>query len=247
MAVAHARSIPLARARAAPLVRFSHSKRATMRVLLVSIAIIHVLNLPAVWLRYHEVPIRGASYYVALFSVSSEGALPTWYSAVTLLLCAVLLGVIAAVHRGQAFRAHWSALAVIFGLMSLDEATAIHEMLTAPLRARLHTGGVLFFAWVIPGLVFVAVLAFAYAKFLWSLPRRTSALFLLAGTTYLAGALGMEMAAGLYVETRGYTFAYGLLGTLEEVLEMGGVALFIYGLLDHLERHVGRLEIALRP
>ncbi|HEX7045156.1 MAG TPA: hypothetical protein VF203_11145 [Burkholderiales bacterium] len=218
-----------------------------MRVLLVSIAIIHALNLPAVWLRYHDVPIRGGSYYVALFSVSSEGALPTWYSAVTLLLCAVLLGVIAAVYRGQPFRAHWSALAVIFGLMSLDEATAIHEMLTTPLHARLNTGGALFFAWVIPGLAFVAVLALAYVRFLWSLPRRTGGLFLLAGATYVAGALGMEMAAGLYVEARGYTFVYGLMATAEEVLEMGGVALFIYGLLDHLEHHVGRLEIALRP
>jgi hypothetical protein len=238
---------PQIRATAPAVVRLALSKRAVTRVLLLSIVAIHLLNLPAVWLRYEVAPTFLRGVYVAIFSVSSEGKLPTWYSAVALLICAVLLGAIAAARDGDPFRRHWSALAVIFGLMSLDEATAIHEMLSQPLRARLNTSGPLFFAWVIPAMAFLVILALAYARFMRALPRRTGGLFLLSGALYIAGALGMEMVGAQYADVHGATLAYGVLSTLEEVFEMSGIALFIYSLLDYLERRVACIEVPLQP
>jgi hypothetical protein len=185
--------------------------------------------------------VRHSFGFVFQFAPDEEGNLATWYASVLLLTCAALLGAIAWRAAGSRYRRHWAGLAGLLVLMSADEAAQMHEMLIAPLRAAWHTGGVFHFAWVIPGMAFVACVLAACVGFLRDLPPRTRRLFLAAAAVYLGGALGVEMAGGFYASRWGSaTFAYGMLTSLEEALELAGAVLLAYGLADHLRRHVFR-------
>jgi len=224
--------------------RIEISKNGVTRTLVATIVVLHLLNIPAVIFRYAW-PWEGARHYIAFFSVAGEGKLPTFYSGVALLAAAALLGLIAAHAQSRGgFRLHWAGLGGIFALMAMDEMVAIHELSSGVLRSYFGiTGGPLYHAWVIPALVFLVFLALAYFRFLAALPARSRALFVTAGAIYVAGALGMEMAGSAYSAAHGQDLAYGVLSTIEEVLEMSGIVVFLYGLMDHLEHHASESSI----
>jgi hypothetical protein len=94
----------------------------------------------------------------------------------------------------------------------------------------------MYFAWVIPYALAVLVIGVLYLRFVWSLAARTRALFICAGSVYLAGALGFESVGGWYFSLHGEIedLTYSLLVAAEEFLEMSGIILFIYALLDYL-------------
>ncbi|HKU71813.1 MAG TPA: hypothetical protein VJQ51_13345, partial [Burkholderiales bacterium] len=71
------------------------SKGGATRFLIAAVIVLHLLNVPAVAFQYVW-PWEGARHYIAFFSVSGEGKLPTFYSGVTLLIAAALLGLISA-------------------------------------------------------------------------------------------------------------------------------------------------------
>jgi hypothetical protein len=149
-----------------------------------------------------------------------------------------------AAQRRERFRWHWLALAVIFALLSLDEQVSIHERAMWPMRKWLDPSGIFFFGWVIPAMAGLVVLGVAYFKFLLHLPRMQRAMFMLSATVYLGGALGMEMIGGAHASrwgAEGPTNA--LLTSIEEMLEIAGLILFVYALLDHLRARWGELSI----
>jgi len=211
-----------------------------MRYLWAAIVALHILNIPAVWLRYSPDISPLMSLYVAFFGVSGEGKIPTWFSAIALTVCAILLAIISgcSFRKRDKYALYWVGLTLTFALMSIDEAIAIHELTTAPLRSMLNTSGVFYFAWLIPAVTFVGVFGLLYVRFLNYLPRRSCRLFLGAGAVYLAGVIGMEMIGSAYVSNYGYDLTYGILASIEEILEMSGIALFIFALLDYLEKEV---------
>jgi hypothetical protein len=185
--------------------------------------------------------------FVPKFDLGTENNVPTWFSTICLFLCAIALAAIALTEwRGKGpLRVYWFGLAGTFVLLSLDEAASFHEMLTAPLRAALHTGGLLYFAWVIPGGLFVLGFLFLFWRFLSDVPAETRRGFLLAGLTYCSGCLAMEMIGGRYLALHGADFNCALMCILEESLEMAGVILFLRSLLAYLADHVGSLTIRL--
>ncbi len=78
----------------------------------------------------------------------------------------------------------------------VDEGTTIHETVGYALRDLLGTSGVLFFAWVIPATVILAIFATIYLKFLVHLPGRIRLLVVIAGALFVGGALGIELLRG---------------------------------------------------
>lgn len=176
--------------------------------------------------------------FVPRFSLVQEANVPTWYSSTTLLVCAVLLGVVARVERkpGSRFTLHWKVLALLFLYLSVDEAAELHEVLIEPLRGTLNAGGLFHFAWVVPAIVLLAVLGLAYARFLVHLPASTRRLFVVAASTFVGGAVGAEMVGWAWVESRGFhNLGSVLIWTVEESLEMLGIVVFVYALLHHLQ------------
>jgi hypothetical protein len=184
--------------------------------------------------------------FVRLFHTDSEGNIPAFYSSSTLLLCSILLATIASAKKrgGDRYALHWRALAIIFLFLSLDEAASIHESGTERLRSALDAGGLLYFTWVIPGAAFVLLFVAAYLGFLADLPAKTRRGFLVAGTTFVGGALGMEMVGGRFAESYGVqNMRYQMIATVEELLEMLGIVVFIYALMSYMDTHVGEVQV----
>ncbi len=189
-----------------------------------------------------------AGPFVELFDLNIEGNIPTFYSTSALLLSSALLAIIAFAKKKEdaPYRLHWKALSVIFLFLSLDEASQLHEVTVEPLRSALNAGGFLYHTWVILGAVFLLIFVLAYLRFLADLPRKTRNLFLVAGALFVGGALGMEMISGYYLSSyldvprwRLGSFCnvrlnLAKLRTVEELLEMLGIVVFIYALMSYI-------------
>ncbi len=185
---------------------------------------------------------------IDLFDFDIEGNVPTLYSAVSVLFCSALLALITRVNwrKPDGKRFYWLGLTILFLLLAIDEGTAIHEEISTFLERYMDARGVLYFLWVVPYGIAMAVLALAYSKFVWELPKETRARFVMAGVIFLTGALGIEMLGAREADLNGYdTVTYCVLYSLEEMLEMLGIILFIYTLLSHLARETGRLSVVL--
>jgi hypothetical protein len=169
-----------------------------------------------------------------VLNVEAEASVPAWFSSALLLLCSLLAlntratgGNHAACHAGR-----WKVLALLLLLMSMDEEVGLHERLTDPLRSALSAGGPFYYAWVIPGVIFVLAFALAYRGFLLDLPRETRGLFAVAGILYVCGALILEMAGGSYADSYGVdAIAYLMMTSFEEYLEMVGLCTLLYALM----------------
>ena len=169
-----------------------------------------------------------------LFDLDGESNVPAWYSSVALFLCAPLLLLVSA-EKGAPYVRHWQILAVVFVLLSLDEAASFHESLSWTLQVALDSHGIFYYAWLIPAILFVLLILMVYRRFLWGLPRETRSRFLVAGAVYVTGAIGLEMVESWYVELHGnQNLPMALTISVEEGLEMLGVVLFIRALLLHL-------------
>jgi hypothetical protein len=175
---------------------------------------------------------------VPLFDVNDEANIPTYFSLLLMLFCALLLAVTAAVERcqGALHGSKWAILSCGFLLMGYDEVFKVHERLTSPMTRILGDGtpGVPYFAWVIPGLALVFVLMLFFLRFLWHLPQPTRRRFLVAATLYLGGAIGVELVGGQYAKLHGTNnWEFNTFATAEESLEMAGIISFIWALLRH--------------
>jgi hypothetical protein len=180
------------------------------------------------------------------FDPDEENNLASYYQIVTLQFCALLLALTSWAKRGASDRyyLHWRALALIFLLLSVDEAASLHEATAEHLRGALHMGDYFHFAWVVPAIVFVLIVAISYLRFLLSLPAGTGWLFVIAGAFYVGGAVGMEIVGGHLRKLHGEQSPQYAAGTVaEEVLEIIGVWIFIYALLSYLSRQVKELRI----
>jgi hypothetical protein len=199
-------------------------------------ALLVVANLAGVMAKFHwgVAPEHG---WVASFDLDGERNVPSVFSTGLILLCAGLMTVIARIERGPNRRGWWG-LAAIFVFLAADELVSLHERLIEPLRAALHTSGLLYFAWLIPYGLAVLVTGALYLRFLLRLPGTTRRRVIIAGVVYLTGAVGLELIGGAYLESLGnrHNLPYELLTTLEETLEMAGMILLARGLLGHWER-----------
>lgn len=183
---------------------------------------------------------------VTLFNLDGERNVPAVYSTLLLASCACLLALIAhASRRKGAGYLYWLILALIFVFLAGDEFFELHERLIKPMRSTFKASGLLYFAWVIPYTVALGLLALIYFKFVISLPVRTRRLFLIAGLIYVAGALGMELLGGQYYEkARRFDAVYSLVFvTIEELLEMTGLVVFIHALLSYIDAEFGEISL----
>lgn len=187
---------------------------------------------------------------LAFLSLGADGNLPTFYSAFALLFCALFLGLIGigSLQQSRIHPGYWFGLSAVFLFLALDEMLQIHEHLSEPMRERFDTSGLLFYAWIIPYAALLLVFLAVYARFLLRLPRRTAVLFVIAGATFVAGAMGLEMLGGRHSELHGnLNLTYVFLQTLEEILEMLGVVIFIYALADYVTAQFGALRLSVSP
>ncbi len=172
---------------------------------------------------------------VKLFDLGLEVNVPAYFSVTLLFSAALLVGLITLITKKQkgSHVIEWAILTFGFLFMGFDEMASAHERLIEPTRALLgiETPGLLYFAWVVPAIVLVAVIGTGFVKFLVDLPARTRKAFMIAGAMYLGGAIGLELFEGAC--TVG-SLTYNTLVVFEESLEMAGVIVFVWALLDYL-------------
>lgn len=173
------------------------------------------------------------------FDFNNESNFPTFFSAFQLLTASLILFFIGSFNSTAQARRNkkfWYFLGAVFLFLALDEATLIHEELVLSIRSRIpDLPGILYYAWVIPYTILVLGFAGYLFKFLFTLPALIRNLFILAGVTFVVGAIGLEIVEG-YVE-KYYTrenFTYFALVTVEELMEMVSISVFIYALLKYL-------------
>jgi hypothetical protein len=234
------------------------------RALITAVLLITLASLAARVAKYAW-GYEGLLQPLRLFDVGEESNIPTWFSSLQLLLCSVLLAAIAVAQkrRGGRYGLHWGVLSLIFMLLSLDEGATIHEAMGQELERLLGSttgfepGGLISFFWVVPGAAFMLVVLLAYLRFLAHLPGSTRRLFLLAGALFVLGALGMEMLSAQVVSASGGEadwesvsglpkIVVGLQTSVEEMLEMLGVAVFAYALLAYMGSYVEGISVRVR-
>lgn len=176
-----------------------------------------------------------------IFNFDEEVNIPSIYSTGTLLFCAFLLLFIWLNIRWKAykFKWHWFLLSLLFFFLSLDELASIHEMSIGAVREYFDFSGFLFYSWVIPYGIFTVVFAIVYIPFLLKLSRITRIYFAISFTLFISGAAGMELLGGRQHELYGQSnYFYAFLYTVEEFLEMLGIAFFSYTLLLYIAQHL---------
>jgi hypothetical protein len=188
--------------------------------------------------------------WMNMLNLDREMNFPTWYSAFMLGFGSILLRIIAVgkKQKSDRYTGDWKLLSLIFTLLAIDEVLSIHEIFIIPeVSNALHLPWFLHSMWVIPGTIFVVWFLKRYWKFSRHLPLRSQQHFILAAAVYIGGALVMEMVGSYVAEAKGQQYLpYALITTVEEVMEMVGIIIFIYGLLYYLARWMQDLELQIK-
>lgn len=198
-----------------------------------------------------------AKFFLDIFDLDKEETIPTLFSAFIMLVCGFFLGLIALQERRDKRKSmsfFWTLLSIVFIFLALDEGARIHESVGDLIEALLlnhalpiHPSGFLFFPWVLPYAAATLLIGMIYSWFLLKLPRRTRLLFITAALVFLTGALGVEIFSAREADLFGTgSFNYLILYTIEETLEMFGMILFLFAIVDYIEQKWGAVRIILQ-
>lgn len=135
----------------------------------------------------------------------------------TLLLLACAGLLVAVASRSARLRTRWRLLAAVTAFLGIDEAISMHEATIPPLRRLLDADGILYSAWVVPAALF------------------------------LGSAIGIELVEGWIASSYGDADARLIpASTTQEALELTGVVLFLYVLMDRLAPWQAMLRLSPR-
>lgn len=192
--------------------------------------------------------------FLRRFRLNSEASLPAMWATCLLLLNAVLF---AAIWLRESYfrsnwRHHWLFLSITFIFLAYDEAARVHEKLPSFARELMPILGapeMLDPDWVVFGILFVlvAVMGFAYVRFVFALPWAVRISVIVAAVLFVGGALLVDRVAELMLELGGDTPAYGLTLQLEEFMEKLGQIVLTYALLRYLSTPDGWIVMRVRP
>ncbi len=174
-----------------------------------------------------------------------EKNFPAYYSSLAILLASLLLFIIALTKKdGRKNYFYWLGLSFVFLYLSFDELFRIHERLT-PLAKEFFPASDLIGWWVPVGIILLP-LSLIYLRFIFNLPKRTRNLFVVSGLIFILGAVGFEILGGKALDANGRDITYAVLYTIEELLEMLGIVIFIYALVDYMGEYIKSFTIAIK-
>jgi hypothetical protein len=187
---------------------------------------------------------QGRTSVLFLFDLGREQSIPRFYSSVMLLLCSCLILTIAVAKKGDNTYnfIYWLGLVLMFLFLAMTKSIAIHENIATLMRSALGVSKIKFYAWVYS--IVVVLFTIAYLKFFFSLPRRVMLLFVIGGSAFVAGAFGLDLVVAYLGQSLDrHTGVYIGLATLEELLEMGGIIIFVYTFLLYMSLELKRIVV----
>lgn len=173
------------------------------------------------------------------FNLNGEGNFPALFSSVLLLICAFLLYLTARIEEKRDSRQakYWFWLSVIFLYLSIDENISLHEHGGLLFKEAGDLSNFLYYSWIVPAIVALAVLGSVFLQFIRDLPSSTRRQFLIAAIIYIGGAVGIESIAGNHDSMYGQdNITYALLVLIEESFEMFGLVIFVNALIKYIIR-----------
>lgn len=185
------------------------------------------------YLYRHAGYVRGIGL-LSVLNLEAENSFGTWVA--SLLLLAIAVGLMWIAQSAASEKREWWGLGILVLAMSCDEVSGIHERLVV-LREIAKSQGIqlppmFYFAWTIPALIGVVVIAILYARFLFRLPRAHAPRLFAAAGCYFGGAVGIEMLSGSVLVQYGAEGAlYAWYTLAEEVVELLGLALGLRAVL----------------
>jgi hypothetical protein len=198
--------------------------------------------LAAIYLATQAVKLSaGYPYFfglVPMFDLDAEANLPSFFQAEGLIACGLALLFAARQERAAAssYATRWLLLSLAFFYLGADEAAMLHDRM-GPVAMQAIGAQPNHIDWVLPMGILASGFALYMIPFLLGIERTTAIAFALSGAIYVGGAVGAEMLGKLTSELYGYeSYPYVLTVTLEEGMEMLGVAMFLRAIL----RHIGR-------
>jgi hypothetical protein len=206
------------------------------RALLLAIVALIILSVPgsiATVVFAHD-NLMGLNH---IFNLDAENSVPNWASSIYLLVAGTLAGVVAGAKQrdGDPFRRHWWGLAAIVTAFSVEEIADVHGSVGLVFKHFVPTSGFFYFAWTIPGMIFVAGLVLVFFRFWRHFAPAVRRRFMAATVIYFGSAVGFELLESRIFEAGHQTgFAYIAFTTIEESGEMLGAALLIRMLLMYL-------------
>ena len=206
------------------------AKRIALDLIIIA-SLVTIASIAGQMIKYFTPYYHYLDFLIVEFFLDSELNLPTYFQASMLLLSGILLAIKAQqVKKGKGkFVFHWQLLSLVFVYLACDEVLQIHEMLSEPTHELFHTSGAFFFAWYIPVIPVLFLLGLYYLKFILALPNRYKIGYIISGTAYLLGVIGFEIIGSAFGYEYGLgNFPYTMISTLEEVVEMTGLILFVY-------------------
>jgi hypothetical protein len=214
------------------------------------IALVNAASVASILAKYYY----NDRYYqiTRFFDAGIEDNIPTIYSVIALAFAGFVCFLPASVSKlkSEIDRKHWLVLGCVMLFLAFDEGATIHEMIGSHFHDHFESGGYLYWLWVVPYGVLTAWFAAAYFPFLMRLPSKTRLGLVLSGAIFVGGAIGVEMiSAAEYEAAREAgvrSLRYYLLYSLEEFLEMFGIALFVYYVLDYAAHLTPAIQLTLR-
>lgn len=194
-------------------------------VIMMALLLAHVIAMQIIFNEALEMKAKfGIEYWhLSIFDLDEEESFGTWFSTLMLLSASILLFYQARLlqSREDSWYRAWWVLGCLFCLLSVDEVVALHELMNSLFENQ---------PWTIGGFIVLLVIGLAYLPFLWHYRGRSAKLFVIAGAIYGGGAVAVEHFSGTDLNS----LHYNMLTGLEEGMEMFGVVIFIFALLDFL-------------
>jgi len=227
--------------------------RLLTKFLIACVSLLLLANIIGIYFKF----VKGLSpHFFKAFYFDAEANMPSFYSFLTLALSSYLLVLIGLEKKEKVKKTKyfWIILACTFAFLAVDELIGFHETLNDNGRALLgafRADGYLHYAWVLPYCaLFFLVLVFILRPFL-RLPSITKITFVAAGFIYVSGAVGMEMIGGRHIYLGNDSeILLAIIVSIEELLEMIGIVIFIHGLSTYyteiLDNNEVNIRIALR-
>ena len=220
--------------------KFEISAGKSFRITLSIIGVMLILH-SVVMIAQYGLGVPKNNFFVHLLNMEYENNVPSLWSGLLLLYASFLLFCVSKqmFKEENKYKWLWALISFAFFYLCLDETFELHEKAMAPTHRLLNTGGIFYYSWVIPAGAALVVMGLVYLKFVFNLPARTRNLFILSGAIYVGSAIGFELLEGPIDQAGQWmNLPYALLVMVEETLEMFGICLFTYAIIDYADNRL---------